>query len=360
MKLLITGICGFVGSTLARALRDRAAPGSLEIFGLDNFCRPGSETNIERLEKEGMRIHRVDLRSADGVAALPGADWVLDCAANPSVLAGVGGGVSSRELFDHNLVGTLNMLEYCKGHGAGFTLISTSRVYSIPPLSKVTLREAAGAFEPEPGQAWPPGLSPHGISEEFSTAPPISLYGASKVASELIAMEYGRTFGFPVWINRCGLLSGAGQFGRPDQGIIAYWINAWLRSRPLKYIGFDGSGHQVRDVLHPADIAPVIERQMRGDDPTKPGICNFGGGVAGAISLRQLSEWCAERFGGRTVKPEPEMRVFDVPWVVMDCRLAERVWGWRTSRTPAMIFEEVANHAVAHPGWLDISAPGRP
>ena len=90
----------------------------------------------------------------------------------------------------------------------------------------------------------------------------MSLYGATKLASEQLALEYGSTYGFPVWVNRCGVLAGAGQFGRADQGIFAYWVNSWLRERPLRYIGFGGHGHQVRDCLHPADLVPLIERQM--------------------------------------------------------------------------------------------------
>lgn len=355
MRLLITGICGFVGSTLARALRDQAAPGSLEIFGIDNLCRRGSETNVEALEGEGIRVFKGDIRSVADVGALPDADWVIDCAANPSVLAGIDGKGGSRELFDHNLVGTLNVLEYCKGRGAGFILISTSRVYSIRPLVGIALQERDGAFVPDPDQAWPGGLSLHGISEDFSTAPPISLYGASKAASEIVALEYGEAFGFPVWINRCGILAGAGQFGRPDQGIIAYWINAWLRGRPLTYTGFKGSGCQVRDVLHPADLVPLLVKQMRGSDASKPRVCNFGGGIEGAISLRHLSDWCGKRFGDRKVGENPENRPFDVPWVVMDCRVAERNWDWRPIRKPATIFAEVAEHAVGRPDWLTIS-----
>ena len=108
----------------------------------------------------------------------------------------------------------------------------------------------------------PEGVSAHGIAENFSTTPPLSLYGSSKLASECVALEYGETFEFPVWINRCGVLAGAGQFGRADQGIFSFWINAYLRRAPLRYIGFDGAGHQTRDCLHPRDLLPVLQKQM--------------------------------------------------------------------------------------------------
>ena len=159
---------------------------------------------------------------------------VLETAANPSVLAGVDGRASSRQLVEHNLLGTVNTLEYCRRHKAAFVLLSTSRVYSITPLAALPLQVRDGAFEPDPACPLPPGLTAAGVREDFSTAPPVSLYGATKLASEQLALEYGGAYGFPVWINRCGVLAGAGQFGRPDQGIFTYWINSWLRRRPLR------------------------------------------------------------------------------------------------------------------------------
>ena len=66
-----------------------------------------------------------------------------------------------------------------------------------------------------------------------------------------------------MWVDRCGVMAGAGQFGTPGQGIFAFWVNAHLRRRPLRYIGFDGMGKQVRDALHPADLAALVDTQMR-------------------------------------------------------------------------------------------------
>lgn len=357
MNLLITGVCGFVGSTLAAALRE-ARPG-WDIFGLDNFIRPGSETNRERLRALGVRLFHGDVRLASDVDALPPADWVLDAAANPSVLAGVDGKSSSRQVVEHNLLGTVNLLEYCRRHGAGFLLLSTSRVYSIPPL-------AALPVEPGPGEAFrlrenaplPPGVSARGVDETFSVAAPVSLYGATKLASEALALEYGESFGLPVWINRCGVLAGAGQFGRPDQGILAYWINAWLRGEPLKYIGFGGNGFQVRDAFHPRDLAGLLVRQLetsRGDG--QPRLANLGGGPANAFSLAGLSAWCRERFGPREIAADPNPRAFDIPWMVMDGALAERTWAWQPRMALGEILEEIARHAEAHPDWLRQSAP---
>jgi CDP-paratose 2-epimerase len=307
------------------------------------------------LQKLGIRLFHGDIRVPSDFESLPAVDWVVDGAANPSVLAGVDGQTSSRQLVEHNLLGTVNILEYCKQHKAGFILLSTSRVYAIRPLAELAVEPCGNAFRLKSDQELPPGLTAAGVSEEFSTAPPISLYGSSKLSSELLALEYGETFGFPVWINRCGVLAGAGQFGRADQGIFAYWIHSWARRRPLKYIGFNGRGFQVRDVLHPADLVPVLARQMKQPSDKLEPVLNFAGGAENSISLAQLSAWCAERFGPHTIAADPKPRPFDVPWLVLDCRAAVDRWHWKPQKNLHAIFEEIAAHAEQHPDWLDLT-----
>jgi CDP-paratose 2-epimerase len=354
MRILITGICGFVGSTLAREL---AAAGHT-VTGFDNFIRPGSETNRAPLEKLGIRVLTADLRDAAAMAALPAADFVVDAAANPSVLAGIDGKTSSKELVDHNLTGTIHLLEYCKAHKAGFILLSTSRVYSIAPLASLPTVVRHDALVPDTTKPLPAGLGAAGLDETFATTAPISLYGATKLTSEAMALEYGETFGFPVFINRCGVLAGAGQFGRADQGIFAYWINSWLRKKPLKYLGFGGLGHQVRDCLHPRDLVPVLQQQFAAPKlSVADRLANFSGGAASAMSLKQLSEWCAQRFGPHAVVQDGTPRPFDIPWIVLDHAKATRIWGWKTATPTVAILAEIARHAEANPGWLELSAP---
>lgn len=255
VKIFISGICGFVGSELALGLR----AAGYAVGGCDNFSRAGSELNGPRLEAAGVEVWRGDVRFEKELERVRGIDWVIDAAANPSVLAGVDGKTSSRELLEHNLWGTVNLLEVCKREAAGMILLSTSRVYSIGALCALPVTEKRGAFVLEAAGA---DFGPRGITEDFTTAAPVSLYGASKLASEQIALEYGSAFGFPVWVNRCGVMAGAGQFGKPDQGIFSYWIHSWARQAPLKYIGFGGTGHQVRDCLHPGDLVDLVLKQM--------------------------------------------------------------------------------------------------
>ena len=355
MRILISGVCGFVGSSIAKELKQCFA--DVELYGLDNFIRPGSELNRSGLITAGVKIFHGDIRAASDLESLPEVDWVIDAAANPSVLAGVDGKTSSRQLVEHNLIGTVNMLEFCKRVNAGFILLSTSRVYSIPGISELKVEVNRGAFRPVDDQDFPSGISAEGVSEEYSTQAPVSLYGSTKVASEALALEYGETFSLPVWVNRCGVLAGAGQFGRPDQGIFSYWIHSWKQRRPLKYIGFDGKGHQVRDCLHPEDLVRMLCLQLQaGRDTNRSSIVNLAGSVDISMSLRQLSDWCSERFGAHDVKIEPKDRPFDIPWMVLDATLAKKQWGWAPQRKIESILEELAVHAEKNSTWLDVSA----
>jgi CDP-paratose 2-epimerase len=353
MKIFITGVCGFVGSSLAESLLERHE--NLSICGVDNLMRPGSEINRARLRQLGITFIHGDIRAASDFESLPAADWVIDAAANPSVLAGVQAGSNSRQLFEHNLAGLVNVLEYCKARRAGLVLLSSSRVYSICALCSIPLKEDHQTFRLDESRPLPSGLTLRGIGREFSTNSPISLYGSTKLASEVIALEYGNAFGFPVWIDRCGVLAGPGQFGTPDQGIFSYWINAHLRRRDLRYIGFDGTGKQVRDALHPQDLAGLVDRQLSTERSNGRRVYTVGGGLENAMSLAQLTAWCDARFGVLIPAADRRPRAYDVPWVVMDNHDAESDFGWRADISMETLLTQIARHAEQNPDWLERS-----
>lgn len=202
MRILLSGICGFAGSSLAHGLLDSCS--TLELVGLDNLSRAGSHLNIEPLRKRGVQLHHADLRSPSDLESISKIDWIIDAAANPSVLAGVDGVTSSRQVVEHNLYGTVNLLELAKRYRAGFTLLSTSRVYSLKGLADIPIVKKDSRFEPNGNRSLPQGANTHGIAENFATTPPLSLYGTSKLASECVALEYGALFEFPVWICLAG------------------------------------------------------------------------------------------------------------------------------------------------------------
>lgn len=354
MKVLITGACGFVGSRLLRRLRESLA--HAELWGLDNLCRAGSETNRSLLKELGVKFIHGDVRNASDFESLPAVDWVIDAAANPSVLAGVDGQGSSRQVIEHNLSGTVNMLEYCRRHRAGFVLLSSSRVYSIPPLCELPLRTAGQRFELDASGSLPSGVTAQGVNEDFSTTPPLSLYGVTKKMSEDLALEYAAAFNFPVWINRCGVMAGAGQFGRADQGIVAYWIHSWRERRPLKYLGFGGSGHQVRDALHPHDLAHLLIRQIQSPS-SQPRVGNVSGGVESSFSLAELSAWCADHFGCEVpVERSGVERPFDIAWLILDDTRTRQTWDWKPLTTRQELFAEVAAFAEKEPRWISLTS----
>ncbi len=355
-KVLITGVCGFVGHALAVRLRRAYSSDQLTVVGIDNLVRPGAASNLEKLKACDVKFVHGDVRLRSDLETMERCDWIIDAAANASVLAGTVGQASSRQLIETNLFGTFELLELCKQWNAGLTLLSTSRVYSLADLCAIPIVVERDAYAVDERCCQLEGVSRAGVTEKFSTRSPVSLYGSSKLASELLAIEYANAFAFPLFVNRCGVIAGAGQFGRPDQGIFSFWLHSWRAKRSLQMIGFDGLGRQVRDCLHPDDLFAMIDLQMRSAEHTKDQrIINVSGGAGSATSLSQLSDWCRDRWGETPVQSVARNRIFDVPWLVLDSSLAEKVWGWRPERSIESILAEIAEFAESNPNWLDVS-----
>jgi CDP-paratose 2-epimerase len=121
------------------------------------------------------------------------------------------------------------------------------------------------------------------------------------------------------------------------------------------YIGFGGDGYQVRDAMHPRDLIPLLQKQTVAGATAPVRVVNLGGGAANAMSLAQLSSWCRDRYGDHTVGSKPEIRRFDVPWLIMDATLAGDIWGWRPQTAMEEILDEIAVHAEKNPDWLELS-----
>lgn len=320
MKILVTGACGFVGSEICKAFREQRP--KWKLVGVDNFSRAGSERNRSLLMDIGVDVRHCDVRVRNDVQQLGGAGWIIDAAGLPAVTGGL---TNPEAVVENNLLGTVNLLELCRVSGAGMVFLSTSRVYSVASIDKHY------------------SLWPDGFSEVFPTDAPISIYGATKLASEILISEYANAFQFPYYINRCGVMAGAGQFGTGEQGIFSWWIRQWKAQKPLSYFGYEG--RQVRDCLHPVDLAALIIKQVEGDKPEaihRDGTYNVGGGIASARSLLQLSKWCTERIGPGNVFSVTERRPYDVSWLVLDCAKARQTFGWTPTLTPEQIWEEIA------------------
>ncbi len=341
MTILITGAAGFVGSSMVQYFREHFS--GIDIIGIDNLSRRGSEFNLARLKELGCRFYHGDIRNKEDIDDLPKVDWIIDCAAIPTVTAGVQGGTLS--LINNNLTGTIYLLEKCRRDQAGFIILSTSRVYSIPALNAVPLQEGDTRLQIQPGDIFEPGFSIHGIAEQFSTAAPVSLYGATKLASETMALEYHYTFGFPVWINRCGVIAGPGQFGKIDQGIFSFWIYQYLLERPLSFIGFGGTGKQVRDFIHPYDVFRLIQLQVQQSAAGAPRTLNIGGGNDCAMSLLELDLFCKEQItANKIIGKVAETRGFDIPLYITDYRKALQYWNWQPSINAVELLQQIIEY----------------
>jgi CDP-paratose 2-epimerase len=336
MRILITGGAGFVGSNLALLLTQR---GGDDVVAFDNLHRRGSELALPRLRAGGVGFIHGDIRNPEDFDGLPAADLVIECSAEPSVHAGYDG--SARYLLNTNLLGTVNCLDYARHHGSAVIFLSTSRVYSIAALRGLPLRCARDRLILAPGESGP-GWSEHGIAEDFPTTGPRSLYGASKLASELLIEEYHAAYGLRTIINRCGVLTGPWQMGKVDQGFFVLWAARHLYGGALAYSGFGGGGHQVRDVLHVADLFDLVCRQIDAFDRYSGRTYNVGGGMAVSVSVAELTVLCAARTGNRLkLGSDPATRPADIPYYVTDTTSISRATGWAPTRSIEAILDEI-------------------
>jgi CDP-paratose 2-epimerase len=224
--------------------------------------------------------------------------------------------------------------------------LSTSRVYPFRALDRAAYREAETRFELLPEQELP-GVSPRGISERFPLDGPRTLYGATKLAAELLVAEYAHAFGLRTVVDRCGVIAGPWQLGKVDQGVFTHWVLHHHFNRPLTYIGYGGQGKQVRDLLHVDDLVDLIADQLERPDAWDGVTVNVGGGADGSLSLRETTELCRELTGNRIDIPAvPESRPGDVRIYVSDCERLRGITSWRPRRGPRETLEDILEWVV--------------
>ncbi len=347
-RLLITGGAGFVGSNLACAFRSRHP--DVEVVALDSLRRRGSEMNLPRLREAGVRFVHGDVRCAEDLDRVGPVAAIVECSAEPSVLAGYG---PDRAFVLHtNLMGTVNCLETAVRHRARLVFLSTSRVYPIEPLNRLGFVEEEERLRLRP-DGTTRGASERGIDVDFTLEGARTLYGATKLASELLITEYAAAHGLEAVIDRCGVIAGPWQFGRVDQGVAAWWVLRHRLGGGLNFIGFGGTGKQVRDFLHVEDLYDLVELQMSRFEEVRGRTFNVGGGADNALSLVELTRLCRE-ITGRTVKPgrERETRPGDVPIYISDNGRLETALGWKPRRTAREIVQDIDRWVMAHEDHL--------
>jgi len=296
LKCLITGSSGLIGSEVALYFSARGH----EIIGVDNnqravFFGPQGDTrwNQERLGRlvPGFVHRELDIRDRAGVLALieelrP--DAIIHTAAQPSHDRAA---AIPFDDFDTNAVGTLNLLEAARRHcpEAPFVHMSTNKVYGDAP-NRISLRELETRWDyDDPAYA-------HGIAESFSIdQSKHSLFGASKVAADVMVQEYGRYFGMPTCCLRGGCLTGPNHTGVELHGFLSYLVRCNLEGREYKIFGYRGK--QVRDNIHSEDVAHFMYQFVQA--PRVAEVYNLGGGKENSCSILEAFQ-IAEAFSGQT------------------------------------------------------------
>lgn len=327
-KILITGGAGFVGSSIGIKLKENYS--DIEVIALDNLIRKGSQLNPPRLEKYGIKFVKGDVRNKKDLD-IQGIDLLIECSAEPSVMAGV---TSSPEyLLETNLWGAVNCFETARKEGTDVIFLSTSRVYPVAKLNSLNFVENETRYDLSDNQG-EEGASKNGIAENFPLSGTRTLYGTTKLSAEFLLSEYIENYGIKGVINRFGLISGPWQMGKVDQGVVVLWMAHHIFKKPLKYIGFEGEGKQVRDVINVDDLFRILDIQIKNMDKFNGSVHNIGGGLTNSISLKELTKYCEEITGNKLqFQKVKETRPGDVKSYISDnskiinkCKELNQVW----------------------------------
>jgi len=342
---LVTGSSGLIGSEAVTFLDERG----FRVIGLDNnmrrdFFGPDGDTtwNLERLTKATSHFEPrdVDIRDRDTILrafADERPDLIVHCAAQPSHdLA------ASRPFddFEVNAVGTLNLLEGARRSCAEspFVFLSTNKVYGDAP-NELELVELATRYDyADPAYA-------DGIDESMRIDSTMhSLFGASKVAADVLVQEYGRYFGMPTVCFRGGCLTGPHHSGAELHGFLAYLARALRDGQTYRIYGYKGK--QVRDNIHSFDVCTAMMAFY--EAPRVAAVYNLGGGRANSISVLEAIEQLEERFG-RTLQREyvDEARRGDHICYISDLgRLRADYPGWDLTISLDEILDQLAELAA--------------
>ena len=338
---LVTGACGLIGSEVARSF----AQLEFSITGIDSnhrsiFFGPEGDTSwvLRQLQSEipSYRHAAIDIRDREAVLALMKnlkPDLIIHTAAQPSHDRAAA--IPFLD-FEVNALGTLHLLEAARRFcpETPFIHMSTNKVYGDRPntLALTELEKrweyADAAFEPGIAEDFPIDQSKH------------SLFGASKVAADIMVQEYGRYFGMPTCCLRGGCLTGPNHSGVELHGFLSYLLKCNVEGREYKVFGYKGK--QVRDNIHSEDVASFMYEFWK--SPRIAEVYNLGGGKSNSCSVLEAFRM-AEEVTGKTMNWHyvDENRIGDHICYYSDLRKIHAHYpAWRIVRTLPMIFEDIA------------------
>jgi len=315
MKILVTGGCGFVGTNIALFLNK-----NYNIDSLDNLSRKGSKYNLNLLKKNKIKNFNLDIKKFDKIKKLPKYDLIIDCCAEASVE------ISKKKIdkvIETNLIGTINILKKARNNNSKILFISSSRVYPIIPLNQIVKnKNIKNKIR----------LNKK-IDENESTKGAKSIYGLTKLASEMFIEEFSYAFGIKYLINRCGVISGPLQFGKQDQGFVSLWMWKHINKQKLTYIGYGGHGNQVRDVLHINDLCNLILLQIKKFDKLHNKIFTVGGSNKSYTSLINLTRICQKITKNKIkINKQTKTSIYDIPYYITNNRLISRTYKWKPKK----------------------------
>jgi CDP-paratose 2-epimerase len=305
-----------VGSNVAIYLKKKYT--SIKIDTLDNLSRPGSILNLKRLRKYNIKNYSYNIENYNKIKKMPKYNFIVDCCAEAAVE------VSKTEIdkvFNTNLVGTLNILKKCAMDKSNLIFLSTSRVYSIELLSKLKSKIKKTINKK------------FLINKYLSTAGAKSIYGYTKFSSEDLIKEYSYLFNTKYIINRLGVISGPWQFGKQDQGFVSLWVWKHFNKKKMSYIGFGGTGNQIRDVIHIDDVSELIYKQIKLFKKKYNLLLNVGGGQENSISLRELTNKC-KKITKNNIKfsVKKSTSIYDIPYFVTDNTMVKKLYNWKPKK----------------------------
>ena len=308
MKILITGGCGFIGSNLAIFLKEKIK--NVKITSVDNLSRKGSRLNHKRLSQKKIKNFKSDIGKSNKLTRFPKFDLIIHCAAEPAIEA-------SRkkvdEVFNSNLIGTFNVLKKCAKDKSNIIYLSSSRVYAMKNLFKLKKNSS--------------------VREDFNVENSKSIYGFTKLSSELLIKEYSYLHNIKYIINRVALVSGPWQFGKQDQGFVSLWVWRHLNRLKLSYIGFGGTGRQVRDVLHIQDLCELILLQIQKFKKINNKLMNVGGGKRNSLTLLQLTGLSNHVTKNKIkISSVKKTSPYDVPYFVTNTDYVTKLYKWKPKR----------------------------
>ena len=316
MKILITGGCGFVGSNLALFLKKKG----FKVHTLDNLTRKGSRYNSNLLKKQKIKNYKINISNIKKIKSLPKYDLILDCCAEAAVEI-------SKNDFDKvintNLIGTINILKKSKNDKSKIIFISSSRIYPLEEMNKIIKNKNL--------------KSKIKISKMFSEKDkiigPKTIYGLTKLCSEMLIEEFSYAYQLKYLINRCGVISGPLQFGKQDQGFVSLWIWRHLNKKKLSYIGYGGYGNQIRDVLHIDDLSELILLQIKNINKINNKLFTVGGSKTSYTSLSQLTKLC-QKITGNKIKMGKVSKTssYDIPYYLSDNTHVSNTYRWKPKR----------------------------